>query len=744
MKSLKRILVFALAQCGLVSLHAQQTPAPQPAPPAGNPAAPSSASPPVATPAETAAAILATNVPPRPMSAAEEKNARDLLRNVKVAAPEQTRPRKSQFDNTFEVVPRTDNRIYEVVPGHLAPKSPAVVQSPVIVVPPTVVQPAVAPAGVTQDPYELELISKARSQQAEATATAPVAPVVVAPVVTAPVTPAPVVQPAPTVTAPVATAPAVPEEDPYLAELMGKARLNQADTAAAEARRQAEAAAAPVAPVAPAAPTVAVTTPAPEPAPAPAAPAVVTTPGAPAAPVAETAPQPDPYIVELIGKARAHQAEMASREPQREPDSASAAPVVTPAADSEAARKQAEAELRQKEIARIEAEVAKAAEERRRREAAAAPAVTAPVVAAPAAPAAETVEPMSSEAEALARALLQQKTRELNGETVAAPASVTPAPANATLVPSVTPRTEPAPVKPAEQNVSPDQAATLRAQQEADARAKEEARQRAYAEAMRVKEQQARDAETERQARLARIQAELNNQKTATPAPSVTTVPVVAPVVAAPVVAAPAPATTVPPAFSSRLSPEDEAKARALLDQKLAGPGSVPPSAPAVTATTALPTEEQLKADAAARREREKAAAEAARQKIRDEQRQLEAQTTSTKAEARAKADAEKRAKAEADKLAKEEARRAAEAESRSRAEAKAREKELKKAKVAKAEPAEVEPAKPKSDAPLVRTWEVPGGKTKEQRLADLFDAYSRDLISPSEYHRARAKIVAE
>jgi hypothetical protein len=63
---------------------------------------------------------------------------------------------------------------------------------------------------------------------------------------------------------------------------------------------------------------------------------------------------------------------------------------------------------------------------------------------------------------------------------------------------------------------------------------------------------------------------------------------------------------------------------------------------------------------------------------------------------------------------------------------------------VAKVEPTKVEPTKPKPSEPLVRTWEVPGSKSKEQRLADLFDAYSRDLISPSEYHRARAKIVAE
>ena len=102
MKSLKRILVFVLAQCGLVSLHAQQTPPPQPAPPADNPVTPGLApKAPAAPPVQPAAAILATNVPARPMSAAEEKSARDLLRNVKVQTPAQVRPRTDPFDLTL-------------------------------------------------------------------------------------------------------------------------------------------------------------------------------------------------------------------------------------------------------------------------------------------------------------------------------------------------------------------------------------------------------------------------------------------------------------------------------------------------------------------------------------------------------------------------------------------------------------------------------------------------------------------
>jgi len=192
------------------------------------------------------------------------------------------------------------------------------------------------------------------------------------------------------------------------------------------------------------------------------------------------------------------------------------------------------------------------------------------------------------------------------------------------------------------------------------------------------------------------------------------------------------------------MSPSSEAKARVLLDQKLLELGSPAPSTSAAIPTvtpptpsgnpenTVLPPEEQLKAEAAARREREKTEAEAARQKIREEQRQMEIETKAQKADARAKADLEKKMKAQAEKDA--------------RLEAKAREdakKEAKKARVTSNGP-EVEQPKAKSNEPLVRTWEIPNGKSKEQRLADLYDAYSRDLISASEYHRARAKIVSE
>ena len=87
-------------------------------------------------------------------------------------------------------------------------------------------------------------------------------------------------------------------------------------------------------------------------------------------------------------------------------------------------------------------------------------------------------------------------------------------------------------------------------------------------------------------------------------------------------------------------------------------------------------------------------------------------------------------------------------AEKTAAAEAKAREQvklqDSKASKANSAQPQEVDASKTKAPQTILRTWEVPGGKTKDQRLGDLYDAYSRDLISPSEYHRARAKIIGE
>ena len=40
--------------------------------------------------------------------------------------------------------------------------------------------------------------------------------------------------------------------------------------------------------------------------------------------------------------------------------------------------------------------------------------------------------------------------------------------------------------------------------------------------------------------------------------------------------------------------------------------------------------------------------------------------------------------------------------------------------------------------------WTAVAGKSKVQRLAELLDAYTHDIIGPPEYHRERAKILAE
>ena len=167
MKRLKRILVFALAQLGLISLHAQQ-----PAPSGAQPVAPDSggtgAKSPVSPAATSAAALLATNVPPRPMSYDEERTARDLLRAAKIQNAERRVPRDA-FDNTFTIVPETDNKTFKLVPGNLKPaqtpiagtpaapvvRPPAVVQQPVLS--PNATAPVSDPGPAWQpDPYEQE------------------------------------------------------------------------------------------------------------------------------------------------------------------------------------------------------------------------------------------------------------------------------------------------------------------------------------------------------------------------------------------------------------------------------------------------------------------------------------------------------------------------------------------------------------------------------------------------------------
>ena len=81
---------------------------------------------------------------------------------------------------------------------------------------------------------------------------------------------------------------------------------------------------------------------------------------------------------------------------------------------------------------------------------------------------------------------------------------------------------------------------------------------------------------------------------------------------------------------------------------------------------------------------------------------------------------------------------------------AKRREQEEKEAKKAAKHSASTQPASSKNvekgpaakPAPL--NVDPSTGKSKEQRLAELLDAYKRDAITAEEYHRLRAKLLAE
>jgi hypothetical protein len=95
--------------------------------------------------------------------------------------------------------------------------------------------------------------------------------------------------------------------------------------------------------------------------------------------------------------------------------------------------------------------------------------------------------------------------------------------------------------------------------------------------------------------------------------------------------------------------------------------------------------------------------------------------------------------------MAKDEAKKAAK-------EAKRLEKESKKAAAAIKEAPAPKPKKivetekpasaPAKPAPL--NIDPSTGKSKEQRLSELLDAYKNDAVTAKEYHRLRAKILAE
>ena len=187
------------------------------------------------------------------------------------------------------------------------------------------------------------------------------------------------------------------------------------------------------------------------------------------------------------------------------------------------------------------------------------------------------------------------------------------------------------------------------------------------------------------------------------------------------------PSTQVPPPSDS----DQVRRAMEQMHQKMAefetqevveAPVPAPTAAPAaIVKKTASP--EEAKAG--------KAEAEAARKAA--QQRKAE-EKARVKAEAEAKAAAEKQAKAEA------EAKAAAEKQARMEAEAR-QEAEKQPMKQATTKALVVQPAsayKP-LEAPA-----LPISAVKQHRLAELLAKYKADQITPEEYHRERAKILAE
>jgi len=371
--------------------------------------------------------------------------------------------------------------------------------------------------------------------------------------------------------------------------------------------------------------------------------------------------------------------------------------------------------------------------------------VTVPVAPAPAtahAPAAPTAA-MTPEQEAKAREVLSQQAADLAKTT--APA-FTPAPTVVTTAPSATSPTTPAanalPTSPAP--------ATLSADQEAAAREL-------------VNQQIANLGNSPSVPAAVPAPAPAVQPTPATPVPPLVTSPVV-PAVAAPApVVAPAPAATpiavvaTPP---SSLTPEQEAAARAALEQAEKQLASIPSTqnAPHVDSAAELKAKREL----IKQQEREGKKRRAAEKKIEE-------------AAAKQRLEQEAKMKKELDRLNREEQAKAkVEARKQLEAEAKARQQEARVRPPVVAETSAVTPVAAAVPAPAVSTptpapveavatpvvvktappvetrsksSAVPAGaglKTKQQRLEDLTQAYVHDKISAQDYYRERSKILAE
>jgi hypothetical protein len=116
--------------------------------------------------------------------------------------------------------------------------------------------------------------------------------------------------------------------------------------------------------------------------------------------------------------------------------------------------------------------------------------------------------------------------------------------------------------------------------------------------------------------------------------------------------------------------------------------------------------------------------------------------TSSTTKPSEAESKAQAKARKEAEKKAK------AEAEAQKKAEAKARKEAEAKAKAEQSKPAPTAPkAQADKKAPAFKPIERPSlsiAADKEQRLTELLQKYKAEEIAPEQYHKERAKILAE
>jgi hypothetical protein len=279
---------------------------------------------------------------------------------------------------------------------------------------------------------------------------------------------------------------------------------------------------------------------------------------------------------------------------------------------------------------------------------------------------------------------------------------------------------------------------------------------------------------------------ELLNQKLAEVPPTapLTVAPPVAPVeppaaapasvIAPPVVAAPA-AAVQPAGIQAPATSEKEAKARALLEQKLAelhslAPATAPPSTPAIPAaqvtlppstpvppvTTVPPAVSVAPVVTAPATtppfgggtltpEAEIQARDLLRQQWNERQTVTPpADEKRAKAEAKARQEADARAKRDIEKLDAEakaktraEARRKSESEARTIADSRARGQRPDKR-------ATMQPGTPGANISGELPPPIGLSDSKQQRLTELLNAYMQDRISPAEYHEKRAKILAE